>query len=216
MKDLKNYKNLHEMYRKVQRKWLIGMIGFFVLFLLSFVFIFLDLPFDLAMIMMLMIIPTIGAAIIYLGMRIITARSLNRFTQEELARIDSSIPMAQMQNGFCVTYDAVVCSKGKCFLYPVRDILWVYGHVLTTRLYGVIPIGRDSFVVIAGKDHKRYTCRTKNKSNVVDNAVEFLKAGLSQYRKGIFYGYSADLDTMFQKDFNRMLTMSREYDMQNT
>ena len=48
-----------------------------------FVFIFLDLPFDLAMIMMLMIIPAIGAAIIYLGMRIITARSLKRFIQEE-------------------------------------------------------------------------------------------------------------------------------------
>lgn len=216
MKQLKNYVNLHAIYRKVQRKWLIGMIGFFILFLSSFVIIFLDLPFDLAMIMMLMLIPAIGAAIIYLGVRVITARSLKRFTQEELARIDNAIPMAQMQNGFCVTYDAVVCSKGKCFLYPVRDVLWVYGHVLTTRLYGVIPVSRNSFVVIAGKDHKRYTCRTKNRNNAVDNAVEFLKAGLSQYRKGIFYGYSADLDTLFQKDFNRMLAMSQEYDMQNT
>lgn len=216
MKDLKNYINLHEIYRKVQRKWLIGMIGFLILFLLSFVIIFLDLPFDLAMIMMLMIIPTIGATVIYLVMRGIAVKSLKRFTQEELARIDNAIPMAQMQEGFCVTYDAVVCSKRKFFLYPVRDILWVYGHVLTTRLYGVIPIGRDSFVIIAGKDHKRYTCRTKNKSNVIDNIVEFLKAGLSQYHKGIFYGYSTDLDAMFRKDFNRMLTMSQEYDMQNT
>lgn len=216
MKQLKNYVNLHEIYRKVQRKWFIGMILFFVLFLLSFVIIFLDLSFDLAMIMMLMIIPTIGAAIIYLVMRGSAAKSLKRFTQEELARIDSAIPMAQMQEGFCVTYDAVVCTKRKFFLYPVRDVLWVYGHVLTTRLYGVIPIGRDSFVIIAGKDHKRYTCRTRNKNQVVDNIVEFLKAGLGRYRKGIFYGHSTDLDTMFRKDFNRMLAMSQEYDMQNT
>ncbi|MCH5269485.1 MAG: hypothetical protein J1E83_01930 [Lachnospiraceae bacterium] len=167
-------------------------------------------------VMMLMIIPTIGAAIICLVMRGIAVKSMKRFTQEELTRIDQAIPMTQMQEGFCVTYDAVVCSKRKFFLYPVRDVLWVYGHVLTTRLYGVIPIGRDSFVIIAGKDHKRYTCRTKNKSNVIDNIVEFLKAGLSRYRKGIFYGYSTDLDAMFRKDFNRMLTMSQEYDMQNT
>ncbi|MCH5272729.1 MAG: hypothetical protein J1E35_03555 [Lachnospiraceae bacterium] len=211
MNRLKEYENLYKLYRRSQTKRLLLFAVFFGLFVLSFLLMITDVPFDIIMVMMLMIMPAIAVGIICLVMRRMTAKSLARFTSDELRRIDSAVLTIPMQRGFGVTRDALVSSKGRLFLYPVKDILWIYKHVDTTKLYGIITVSKISSVVIAGKDKKRYDFIIKNKSNI----VEFLQKELQPYRKGIIYGYAPELDKMFNKEFDKMVSSCEEYEREH-
>ncbi|MCH5325197.1 MAG: hypothetical protein J1E39_08275 [Eubacterium sp.] len=210
MKKFKQYHNLYAIYRHEQNKMLVIMIIMLVIFLSAVVTLCFDIDPAITAIMMIMIIPTLIIGIFYLFNRHFAVKAVSRFTAEELERVNNDILSAHTEEGFSVTRDAVVCRNGRLFIYPVRNILWVYKNVVTTNLYGVVPVAKNSTVVIVGKDKKLYNCRTKNKSNI----VAFLQSQLQQYRRGIFYGYSPDIDTMFRKDFGRMLAVSEEYDRQ--
>lgn len=210
MNNLKDYANLNELFGRNQKKRLIGLAVMFLIVLFGFFSFILDIPFGISMTCILFIIPTIAMGIVCLVMKFITKKSLSRFTPDELARINNDIMSVQVLDGYSVTQDAVICAKQKLFLYPVKNVIWVYKHVTTTSMYGVIPVSKQSCVMIAGKDHKRYSCKMKNKSEV----VEFLQAGLSQYRKEIFYGYGPDLDEMFRKNFERMVAISEQSENQ--
>lgn len=212
MKDFKEYNNLFELYRRNQNKWLTALAIFIVLLILSFAAAVADVFFDTAMVLMVIsLFCSIAVAITSLVIRIRTVRSLSRFTDGELSRIDSQITSMQKMDNIGVISDAVVyCSRGALILYAVKDILWVYREVTTTRMYGIIPISKLSSVCIIDKNRKRHTFPTRNKND----AVVFLQKELQKYRKGIFYGYSQELNTMFYHDFNRMLSLSEDYEMQ--
>lgn len=208
MNNLKEFSNLYGFIKRRQRGPMTALIIILVLFILSFVTIPLMDGVPLFPILFFIMLAIVGAA--YLASRSTAKKLFACFTPDELARIDQDIPSIQMKDGCGVTRDAVIFGKG--MLYPVKNILWIYKHVSTTRLYGVIPVSKDSFLVIAGKDKKRRSCKIKNKSDV----IEFLRDGLSQYRKGIFYGYSEELDKLYLSDIQKMISMSQEHELQNT
>lgn len=209
IKKLKNYKNLYALYQKSRNSFRIPFFICLILFVLSFVTIFMDVPFELTMTMMLMIIPVIILGITLLVIRWRTARSASKFTEQELAEIDNEIPMHQKNEGFLVTRHAVICgcNKGGLLLYPVKNMLWVYKTVTTGKMYGLIPIYKYTVLVFAGRDKKRRTFTVKNKGNI----VEFLRSELSKYRMDIIYGYENGLDTMYRKDINQMIALADEY-----
>lgn len=209
MKQIKKYENIYGLYWNNQKIWLLLSGICVLLFMLAFVAIIFDAPFAVSMTLFLMIIPGVILGISSLVLRYLVKKSLARFTDAQLSRINNEIPLVQTKEGFCVTHDALICSRGRLFLYPVKDILWIYKQVTTTKMYGVIPMGKSSVLMIGGMDHKRYGCKTNNKGDI----VEFLHAGLQPYRKGVFYGYSNELDRMFRKNFNRMVEMSKEQEM---
>lgn len=208
MNNLKEFSNLYVFYKRRQRGPKTALIIFLILFILSFA----TLPFmdgvPMFPILFFIMLAIVGAA--YLASRSTAKKLFACFTQDELARIDQEIPTIQMKDGCGVTRDALIFGKG--MLYPSKNILWIYKHVSTTRLYGIIPVSKDSFLVIAGKDKKRRSCKIKNNSDV----IEFLRDGLSQYHKGIFYGYSEELNRLYLSDIQKMISMSKEYELQNT
>ena len=211
MNYLKEYPNLYRLYVRIRNKWLIMALLFFLAFVFSFVSILWDLPEAVSVLTMAMVIPGVIALIVIPVTRAKVIKSAKRFTPQELARVDNDFPMAAKEEGYCVTRDALLHCGGYFFLYPVRDIIWVYRNVMTVRYLGIIPVSKSSSVMIGGRDHKRYGCKIKNRGR----AMEFIEAGLKQYRNGIFFGYSNELEKMFSKDFDRMLAISREYDMRN-
>lgn len=191
---------------KYKKKNLITMLVLFFIFLLSFALIVTEIPIVVIIIMMVMIIPAIIMGIIYLVIRYTAKKSLSRFTEDELNRIDRDIESTEINEGYGVTRDAIVVNKSRFFIYPIKDLVWIYKQVTATKLYGVLTVSKSSVIVIAGRDHKRYTFKTKNKSNI----VEFLKFELDQYNKSVIYGYSTEFDLMFRKNFNQILSLIEE------
>lgn len=209
MKQLKKYENLYALYRKSRNSFRIPYYICLAVFVLSFVTIFLDVPFELSMIMLMAIIPAIILKIALLVIRHRTVKFASQFSEHELSEINNEIPLRQKNEGFLVTKHAVICgcNKGGLLLYPVKNMLWVYKNVTTGRLYGLIPIYKYTVLVFAGKDKKRRTFTVKNKGNI----VEFLRAELSKYRMDIIYGYENGLDTMYRKDIDQMITLAEQY-----
>lgn len=204
MSSLKDYSNIYELYRKNLKRMLpLLIVELLLLGFLSAVFIIGgELMFLLLPAILLLIV-----AIVSFSFQRTSKKVLTYFTQEELARIDGAIPSIQMEDGFGVTEDALICGRGG-LIYPVKNILWVYKRVNTTNLYRVIPVNRNSYVVVIGKDHKGASCKVRNNVNI----IEFLQKELQQYRKGIFFGYSAELDTLYRQDFNKMVSISEEHE----
>ncbi len=208
MSKFKVYRNLYELYKKQQNKRMIAFYILIALFLSTLIIFATDLPFEVGIVTMMMIFPAIGVGVVALVFKSRSKKSFERFTPEELARIDSQIPMLTFNEGYAVTQDAIINTKKELFLYPVKDILWIYKNVSTVRYYGVIPVSKTSTVMIAGTDHKIYGHPTKNKTDIIED----LHNELIQYRKGIFYGYSPEIEQMFKKNFDSMVAASRRYD----
>lgn len=208
MSKFKVYRNLYELYKKQQSKRMIAFYILIALFLSTLIIFATDLPFEVGIVTMMMIFPAIGVGVVALVFKSRSKKSFERFTPEELARIDSQIPMLTFNEGYAVTQDAIINTKKELFLYPVKDILWIYKNVSTVRYYGVIPVSKTSTVMIAGTDHKIYGHPTKNKTDIIED----LHNELIQYRKGIFYGYSPEIEQMFKKNFDSMVAASRRYD----
>lgn len=208
MSKLKDYSNIYELHRKNLKRMLpLLIVELLLIGFLSAVFITGEEPLFLLLPAILLII----VIIVSFSFHRTSKKVLTYFTQEELTRIDRAIPSIQLEDGFGVTEDALICGRGG-LIYPVKNILWVYKREVTTNLYRVIPVNRNSYVVVIGKDHKGGSCKVRNNVNI----IEFLQRELQQYRKGIFFGYSNELDTLYRQDFNKMVSMSEEYERQNS
>ena len=213
MKSLNPYPELNKIYTKTRNKliiWLIVLALVFTALLAVSIFVenfFFDeggIVFVISSFLLLF-----SVLVIYLAARSSASKSLSRFTPQELEQINGSIPQLQMQEGCGVTSNALIFGKNRLFIYPVRDILWIYKNVITTRLYG-IPLSSQSSIVVCGKNGKQFSCKTKKNTDI----IAFLQSQLVQYRRGIFYGYSPELNAMYRKDINRMIAISEERDSQ--
>lgn len=138
MKYLKSFKNLYSLYQKTQKKILLVVIILFTVFLLSLVLIIMNLSTDFVILMTIMIFPAIIMTIFYVVVRSIAKKSLSRFTENELSRIERDLDSTEISEGYAVTRDALVVSSGKLFIYPIKDIVWIYKNVTSTKLYGVL------------------------------------------------------------------------------
>lgn len=206
MKKLNKLNNLKKMYSRAYFRLAMVALIMFLLFLFSFVSIVLEMPFAISIITMLMIIPAIIFGITSLILKHIASKYISRFTPDELARINYDLETAKMDNGVGVTRDAVISANGRFFLYPVKNILWIYNHVMTTSLNGVIPVSKDTNLVICGTDGKRYFVRIKNKSDV----ITFLFNELQPYKKSIVYGYNDALDMMYKTNIYEFIELCNE------
>ncbi len=210
MAFLKEYENLYELYRKIwNKKWILFLILAVVPTILCAILFSSDMDVFFSFFVFIVTI-LIAVLLVYFISWNKTRKSLLRFTTEELARINSELPMSVTQEGFCVTRDALVYSKGKLMLHPVTDIIWVYKQVTKHKMYGIITVGHSSAVVIADKHHKRHQYAIKNNSDT----VEFLQTSLTAQRKGIFFGYNPDIARMYTWKFDEFLALCEQYEQQ--
>lgn len=212
MKRFKEYRNLYKLYQRGHRKWVIAFFLFFLLFALSVVSIGFGMPPAIVLAIISFFAIDLFVGIMCLVMGRITARKLALFRPDELSRLDISMPTLRMEEGFAVTPDAFVhLGMGRVFCYPARDILWVYKHTITTMLYGLLPMSKDSTLMIACRDRKRYGFRVRNKSEV----LEYLRLELEEYYPGILFGYNSDLDSRFPKEIDEVIYLYEAHAQQN-
>lgn len=213
--DIKSYKNLYGIYSKKLKNGLtaamIPSLAAIVGIAVSSAFSYDDIIFTVIMFVTLLFF---GAAIV-LWIRVPMNngniyKSLSRFTPEELERLDRDILSAPNLDGLGVTQDAVFYTKGRLFIYPLREALWIYRQEITTTVGGFIPAGKDAYTVICGMDGKRCSLSAKLKGD----AVGYLQSQIGQYRRGVFFGYSDDTDKMYRRNIGQMIAVSEEYDRQ--
>lgn len=209
MNRYREYHNLYQVYRRMLKK---GLIAFLILTVLCVIFLFLiafDMPVELMYGVGICFAGGIieGILCLVLGPRM--AKQLSLLDPVALSRVNKALPTLNMQEGFGVTADAIVIMRRMVvYLYPVKNVLWIYKDVTTEMLYGIIPLYKSTTLIIAGKDKKSFIIGIKNKSDV----ISFLQSELQKYRKGIFYGYSEDLFILYHNNIDRMIAMSVECD----
>ncbi len=207
MKQLKEYPNLHQLYtgsiNRLQKPCLICLL----LFVLAFATFLIDhFPFGLTLAMMGMIFPAILFGVLWLVFSARTKKLLRAFSQEKLRAIDDALPSVSMYENLCVTDQAVISTKMGLELVPMETLLWVYTEVTVTKLYGIIPIHRDTMLIMAGRDRKKYAFRIKNSQK----AVPFLQEELLKHRLDIVFGNEPGLEEIYKNDIDRMIAFSQE------
>lgn len=212
MRMLKQYEHLKGVYMQCLRKSIISSIIFTFLTMLSFGLYFLADLF--ALVFVFMFVADLGFWMICFARSVDSKLMLKKFTDAELKRINDAIPNAEKILSFIYTGDALIISEKKIFLIPVRDILWVYGnHVHTVyKTLGSVSGKSDNYTVYIVDKHKHTHTHTVAMKYGLTNVLEFLKRNLSQYREGIFWGYSDELVNAFRKDFKGMLAASEVAD----
>lgn len=208
MKQLKGYKNLYQQYKKCRNKF---MIPFFVCLVIPFLspvpfFIFDTVPLGVLLVMLGMIFPAILFGVLWLCTGIRTKKHLKAFMPQQLDRIDREFPSKTMCEGLAVTGEAVIGTKLGLELVPMSSVLWVYRNVTVTKLNGVIPVHKDTALVFAGRDRKKYAFKIKNKGN----AFEFIQSELLKYRLDVVFGFERGMDDIYKNDLNRLIAFSQE------
>lgn len=207
MNQLKKYGNLHQLYRRSVRKFKIPFFVCLLSFILGFAtFVIDNFPFGLSLAMLGMIFPAVLFGILWLIAFIRTKVLLKPFSPQQLNTIDKEAPSCEMCEGLLVTSQAIVGSKIGLELVPMANVLWVYTTVMTQKLEGVIPIYKDTTLIVAGRDHKRCGFRIKNNQK----AFLFIQEELLKHRLDIVFGYERGMDDIYKNDINRMIAFSQE------
>lgn len=208
MNRLSDYKNLRHLYRKSRNLF---MILFFIFLVIALSAIPLaafveQFPFDLAMLMLLMIFPALMFGVFWLIARIRTKKQLQMFTQQQLATIDKEVLNRPICERLTVTGWAVVSSQFGLQMVPMADVLWVYLDVTVGKLEGVLPVYKTTSLFIAGRDGRKRAFHIKNNKK----AFDFLCAELLKYRQDIVFGYEHGLDDIYKNDRKRMIAFAQE------
>ncbi len=207
MKTLKDYSNLYHFYCRSRRKFQIPFFVCLLLFVLAFGTFLIDgFPFGLTLAMMGMIFPAFLFGILWLLSSIRTKMHLKAFSPQQLKMINSEAPSCTVCEGVFVTSQAVVGTKIGLELVPMANVLWVYTNVTTGKLNGIIPVYKDTMLIIAGRDHKQYGFRIKNNQK----AFYFIQAELLKHRLDIVFGYERGMDDIYKKDINRLIAFGQE------
>lgn len=207
MKQLKEYENLYRMYCRGTRKFRIGFFVCLILFVLAFATFFVDnFPFGLTIAMMGMIFLAILFGILWLIFHGRIKKQLKLFSPQQLRMINEESALAQKYDGWIVTSQAVLYTKRGLEFVSMANLLWIYADVTVTSLYGLIPIHKDTMLMFAGKNQKKYGYRIKNNQK----AFQFLQSELLKYRLDIVFGYENGMDEIYKKDLNRMIAFSQE------
>ncbi|MCM1495191.1 MAG: hypothetical protein NC089_05265 [Bacteroides sp.] len=104
-------------------------------------------------------------------------------------------------------------SGWKWNLYPVRDVIWAYQFTHTTehRLYGVIKTGTTVIYSVQFylRNGKMKAISTKSEQEAQE-ILEFF----ARTQPHIIVGYSDELRAICQNNFNRLIQLSNEKEMQ--
>lgn len=104
---------------------------------------------------------------------------------EQLNIINREAVSCEKCEGLFVTSQAVIVDRFGLEFILMSNVLRVYLAVITNKLEGLIPIGKDSWLVFKGRDHKERLIRIKNNPK----AYDFMQTELLKYRQDIIFGY---------------------------
>lgn len=207
MKQLKKYDGLYHFYCRSIRKFKIPFFICLIIFILGFAtFVIDNFPFGISLAMLGMIFAAILFGILWLISSIRTRKLLKAFSPQQLNMINNEAPSCAMCEGLFVTSQAVVGTKIGLELVPMKNVLWVYTMVMTSKLEGLITVHKDTTLIIAGRDHKRYGFRIKNNQE----AFRFMQTELLKHRLDIVFGYEIGMDDIYKHDINRLIAFSQE------
>ena len=207
MKQLKEYDILYGLYhRRVTKLKILTFIC--LLFIpLAFATMLLDnFPFGLQLAMLGMIFPAMLFAILWLISSIITRKFLKAFSPLQLNIINGEAVFCEKCEGLFVTSQAVIVARFGLGFIPMSTVLWVYPWVITSKLDGLIPIGKDSWLVFKGRDHKERFIKIKNSQK----AYDFMQKELLKHRQDIIFGNEWGLDDIYKHQMQRMIDFSLE------
>lgn len=207
MRVLKEYAVLYDLYRRRVTKLKILTFICLLFVPLAFATIFLDMfPFGLQLAMLGMIFPAIMFAIMWLISSVRTRRFLKAFSPLQLNIINREAASCEKCEGLFVTSHAVIVARFGLDYILMSNALWVYLTVITNKLEGLIPIGKDSWLVFKGRDHKERLIRIKNNQK----AYDFMQTELLKHRQDIIFGYEGGLDDIYKHQMQRMIDFSLE------
>lgn len=208
MVKLKEYGNLYAFYRRGIRRLKIPFFICLLIFFLAFVAIYFDIfPFGVELAMMGMIFPAILFGLLWLIFSIRTRKLIKSFSSYQLSVMDREAAGCKMCEGLFVTSHAVVRARFGLEFVPLANVLWVYVNVTVDKLEGLIPIWKDTMLILAGRDHKWRGFRIKNNQK----AFGFIQTELLQHRQDIVFGYDENLADMYRNDIKRMIDLSLKY-----
>ncbi len=143
--------------------------------------------------------------------RIVSAeRSWEQFSDEELKKIDEEILTAPKVYSNIITSVAIIWNNSHTFMaIPVKDVLWIYNRVFVSKM-NFIPYNKEHSLMLLSKNGEEYNLGSTNiggfsKKQPNDANIEILKNALSPYRKGIIYGYSNEIASLFANDFEKAI-----------
>lgn len=207
MKLLKEYNILYDLHRRRATKLKMLTFMCLLIFFLAFATMFLrDFPFELQLVMLGMIFPAAPLGTLWLISSVRTRKFLKAFSPQQLAIINREAASCEKCEKMFVTSQAVVAARFGLEFVRMENVLWVYTYFTTQDLWGVVPIWKDTFMVIAGKDHKMHNFRIKN----TQDAYDFIQTELLKHRLDIVFGDEPGLGDIYKHDIQRMIDFSLE------
>lgn len=207
MKQLKEYAILYDLYRRSVMKLKIPVFICLLIFFLTFATIFLEnYPFGLQLVMLGMIFPAAMFAGMWLIASVRTRKFVKAFSPMELNIINREAASCEKCEGMFVTSQALVAARFGLEAVSLANVLWVYVSVITNKLEGLIPLWKDTMMVIAGRDKKKRLFRIKNNQE----AYDFIQTELLKHRQDIVFGYEIGMDSIYRNDIKRMIEFSLE------
>ena len=140
-------------------------------------------------------------------------RSWEQFTPEELERINEEAASAE-KIGCSYIMPTAILRMGRnehaLLAIPVRDIVWIYGSVTTTRLNFIFPMYKEHEVRIVTRDRATHTVFQKTtaaftRKKPADDTIAQIRVIIDFYRKGIFYGWSKEMQKLACEYFAYMI-----------
>ena len=144
------------------------------------------------------------------------------FSPEELSRIEEDLAALRAdgtyKRGYYVTREALILTATedwKMSFYPIRcrDIIWIYAGS-TTHSVNFIPTSKTyNLYVIDAYCTKIQFCKKSstafNKKNLMEEDLKYLMGELLAKWPGIMWGYSAEVDAIYRKDFSALVGIVR-------
>lgn len=207
MKQLKEYAILYDLYRRRVTKLKILTFMCLLFVPLAFATMFLkNFPFGLQLVMLGMIFPAAMFASMWLISGVRTRKFIKSFSPLQLSCINREAASCEKCEGLFVTSHAVILARFGLDFVLMSNVLWVYTEVITNKLEGLIPIGRDSWLIFKGRDHKVRYIRIKNNQK----AYDFIRTELLKHRQDIVFGYEGGMDDIYKNNMQRMIDFSLE------
>lgn len=139
-------------------------------------------------------------------------KSWEQFSPAELSQIDEEFPNAPQVYSSIITSKAICVYQMHTFIaIPVKDVLWIYGSIFTSKI-NFIPCNKEYSLEFIAGDGKNYVLGKVNtggfsKKTPNDEKIEQIRNVLYPYRPGIVYGYTDEMYQLFTRDFGKAIEM---------
>ncbi len=138
-------------------------------------------------------------------------RAWDALTPEELARINEEISSAKRVQSALVMPTAIVYRNVDVLsVIPARDIVWMYGHILTSRM-NFIPYSKTHTTYLITRQGIYHTIGVITtgpftKKRPCDEAIDQIKEVLAPRYKGILYGWTVQLQKAVSENFAEVVS----------